>query len=77
MQREVMLVILRARRPIVLAAGPFGTMSYELLVMVRYFQDVFFVFIFYSIIILFADCEDLIFIPDTFESDHVKCIYIK
>lgn len=36
LQRDLILVMLRANRPIVLRAGPFGSMSYETIVMVCY-----------------------------------------
>lgn len=35
LQKDIMLVILRARKPIFVKAGPFGNMTYAMMVAVR------------------------------------------
>lgn len=42
LQRDLMLVMLRARHPIFLAAGPFGNMSYATIVLVKYILKILF-----------------------------------
>lgn len=69
LQKDIMLVMLRARRPSLLTAGPLRDMSYQTIVLVRVIISK---IKFFPNYIFFTDCKNLVFLHGTYATNIVK-----